>query len=455
MNSRVYLNTTPLNILSIPRSKAWLFTAPILELLHNQASLAALLTTASYVSSLDSEEESDSDDGEFFQRRESDDLLTASFLSTGSGSGSVTGSRKFALARLSSQTDNSSKMVPQYHSPRSSAVDLPRSSAVDLSLMRTSTDEEEETEQDLQDCFFHIAYTPTECTVICSSSGFEKLFRKPLAVCRKLAYDDVVVINKRFFTLQVDNEGQDNGSERILEFTQPLSELGISLFFLSSHFSDIVLIPQSSREQVVEILDLKNFVYLPNTNSYVVDFTRKQPDMDTSTALLSLQKGTRQLLRDAKIRPKIHKSKKCLLTGARPGEVKSSIDNASVCIAAGTVPEYFAITRTASDEISLILPGSSKKRARLGFDSRSIVGLSLDAIIPITVDLSTLPLDSTGIVAGLASCLLESMKESSSEQVTTLEMNYLSMACSAVIMIPEENLDVVTKMVNEISETIE
>lgn len=439
MDSRVYLNRTPLSILSIPRNRAWLFAAPILALLSKQAALASINPSSPYISELDDEDDSDSDDA-LLQRQDSEDPLTSSFMSSGSGSG---GHRKTSLARLSSQTDNSSKFSPVYHSPRGSVVDL--------SLVRTRTEEEDDIEQEAEESFFHIAYTPTECTVICATNDFEQLFRKPLSVCLKLGYNDVVVIDNLFFSLQIDNEGQDNGSERILEFTRPLSELGISLFFLSSHYSDIVLIPQSFREQVVEILALKNFVYSPNTNSYMVGYGQRDEVPEEPAALKNLQKVTQQLFRNANIRPRIHKSKKCLLTGARPGEVKNSIDKTSACIAAGTVPEYFAMTRTANDEMSLLLPGSLKKRAKLGFDSRSIVGLSPDAIIPITVDLSKLPLDSTGIVAGLASSLLESMKATDLEDLPTLEMNYLSMACSAVIMIPEENLAIVTKMIDELS----
>lgn len=440
MDSRVYLNRTPLNILSIPRARAWLFAAAILALLNKQAALAAADSNSPYISELDSEDDSDSDDDALLQRHDSEDPLTSSFISSGSGSGTL---KKSALARLSSQTDNSSKYSPVYHSPKGSVADL--------SLIRTKTEEEEDIEQEAEESFFHIAYTPAECTVICATTDFELLFKKPLSVCLRLGYTDVVVIDNLFFSLQVDNEGQDNGSERILEFTRPLSELGISLFFLSSHYSDIVLIPQSFREQVVEILALKNFVYSPNTNSYMVGYDQRDLLPEQPVTLRNLQKDTQQLFRNANIRPKIHKNKKCLLTGARPGEVKSSIDKTSACIAAGTVPDYFALTRTANDEMSLLLPGSQKKRAKLGFDSRSIVGLSLDAIIPITVDLSKLPLDSTGIVAGLASSLLESMKTIDSSELVTLEMNYLSMACSAVIMIPEENLAIVTKMIDEFS----
>ena len=60
------------------------------------------------------------------------------------------------------------------------------------------------------------------------------------------------------------------------------------------------------------------------------------------------------------------------------------------------------------------------------------MGSLLDTIIPISIDLSKLEINSTGIVAGLASKLSD-----------TGLLYYLSMARSGVIMIPKENIGVV------------
>lgn len=84
----------------------------------------------------------------------------------------------------------------------------------------------------------------------------------------------------------------------------------------------------------------------------------------------------------------------------------------------------------------------------MGFDFRSIIGSALDVITPVAVDLSKLPIDSAGIVAGLASSLWESVRLIDEPETERFDMNYLSMARSAVVLIPRENLAVVTKMVN-------
>lgn len=258
------------------------------------------------------------------------------------------------------------------------------------------------------------------------------------------------MLNDSFISLQVDTEGEFNNSARILELTRPLSQHKISLFFLSNHFTNIVLIPLAFQDKVIEILTHNSFEISDVSNSYIAN--GNTPDLAPSDfADLPLAVDVRlhalQLLKDAHVKPKIHRKMKLLLTGARPGEVKQSILKTLQCIASNNVPEYFAITRSSLSEISLILPGSSRKRAAMGFDFRSIIGSTSDAIIPITVDLTKLPLDTTGIVAGLASSLLHSMKTIDESMTEELEMSYLSMARSAVIMIPQENLDVVTKMV--------
>lgn len=442
MNTQVYLNPTKLCIVSIPRDKEWLFSAPILKLLSQEANRCPQTTFldtkagSSLLSSLGSEDSnSDDDDSDQFSSEEDLEVMTLSFISSGSAA------KNSPLSRLRSKTDNSSKN-DQLAASSESIADL-----IATSRLNESIDDEQE-----DNFFFHIAYNPSECTVICSASKFSQLFLEPLDVCRKLGYENVIVLDEPYLNLQVDTEGGFNNSARILELTRPLSDHNITLFFLLSHFTDIVLIPYRLKEQVISILTNKSFKFSDISNSYISYY---DPSKD-NTESKDFGSATLQLFREAHIVPKIHKRVRLLLTGARPGGVKHSLLKASQCIAAQKVPDYFAITRTSLNEVSLILPGSSKKRAGLGFDFKSIIGSATDTITPITVDLSQLPLDSTGIVAGLASCLVESMR-SLHELISGFEMNYLSMARSAIVMIPAENLVVVTNMIadfkNETNDT--
>ena len=226
-----------------------------------------------------------------------------------------------------------------------------------------------------------------------------------------------------------------------MELTKPLSENDVALFYISSHFNDIVLIPSDLRDRVQQILILEHFIFSESSNSYISTYDieeREQP------ALLESHKKTFELLAREEIHPQIHEKHKVLLTGARPGEIKYCVLKTIklISLANTSQPSYFAITRTFSNELSLVLPKSPKLRSRYGFKSTSTIGLSQDVLVPVAMDLSKLPLNCTGIVAGLANKLII-------QGGNVLEIGYLSMAKSAVILIPKEDIDLVRNILKE------
>lgn len=426
MHTQVHLSSLKLSILSIPREKAWLFSAPILRLLHDESRKIP----ESYP---EGEEESDGTYPDLEFSDEDIDPLALSITSTGSASKRLLTPRSSVPVRL----DNSSKQKTDTLSHE----DL--NELLSPFVRPSSSTDSEGNSDDEDDVFFHIAYTPHECTIICSTRVMENLFLKLLDVCKKLEYLDVILVLETFNILQVDSEGGFNNSARILELTRPLAAHKISLFFLSSHFSDIVLFPLHLREDVVRILAKQDFEFSDNSNSYIVNRTDEVNSPGPSSD--QLESETLRLFREAGIKPKIASKTNLLLTGARAGKCRSSILKAAQCIASDRIPQYFAITQTYPNELSLVLPGIARKRAAMGFNFKSIIGSTLDTIVPITIDLTKLPLNSTGIVSGLASTLLNSVKDLPMALDGVFEMNYLSMARSAIVMIPEENLAVLSQ----------
>lgn len=274
--------------------------------------------------------------------------------------------------------------------------------------------------------FFHIAFTPTECTVILPTSMLP-LFKEPLEVSEKMQYD-VQVFPNTYVSLQIDSGGDNS---RILQLTKPLSDNGISLLFLSSHFSDIVLIPHGLESKVVSILTQNNFQFNDLSGSYVVD------QETVSYGDKKLEERVFKLFKSYNINPFVDRRVSLLLTGSRSNEVDNSILKVAKSISADIIPDYFAVTKTSSNEVSLMLPKDSEKRARLGFPSKVLVGSTLDEVNPVMIDLTKLPVNSTGIVAGLSSKIIGG--------VGRIELNYLSMARSAILMVPTEDVDDVTK----------
>lgn len=395
--NQVQINPTKLSILSISRPKYWLFKSAILEFLHQQAE-----TTPN---------------GGKLDMASDDDMVND--MANDMARVTVLVNKRESISSISSfdkEIDNSNKET-----------------------QTSSSSPNYSSQESHESYFFHIAFSPMECTMICSESVVNRLFKEPLHICEVLGYKDVKLINETFVSLQIDSGSNDR--HRILELTKPLSENNISLFFISSHFSDIVLIPHTLEDKVVNILQNNNFAFSDISGSYII-----------KTALLPIQRiesnelenHTFSLFKTANIKPIVNKNVSLLLTGSRSNDVNRTISQTSANISKNKIPDYFAITRTSINEVSLILPKSSQERSQLGFHSKHLIGSTQDIVNPITIDLLKLAIDSTGIVAGVASRIINSV------DIACLELNYLSMARSAILLIPKEDIDVVETVLNDI-----
>lgn len=448
MHTQVQLNPAKLSILSIPREICWIFASPILQLLH-QESLKANRFNMGFNLEFSEDDEAEENgtrqaiDEQFHIHANTSPNSPTTFGSEGKNPVSFMSSSGF-LDQNDLPVDNSSKIEPT----RNGSFDSDReTTSTSSSLDR----DEDRSDYDDDNYFFHIAYTPVECTVICSSDKMNTLFQEPLKVCKQLMYENVKLIDQPFLSLLIDSDGSFDNSSRILELTKPLSDNNISLFFLSSHFGHIVLIPFELKKRVISILAKQSFEFSDFSNSYIVNNqvneVAEEANMPQSTDGSKLEIGVFEQFKKASIKPEINEKVNLLLTGARSGEVTNTILKTAKNISSNNIPDYFSITRTSINELSLLLPKSSSKRSLMGFNSRNIVGSIQDVIIPITIDLYKLPLDSTGIVAGVASHIVNGIKASSST-IDSLEMNYLSMARSAIIMIPKENLALVSDILS-------
>lgn len=423
-----------------------MFTSPILQLLHREA--------LKYPSN-DSDTESSDDESSVYDYSDTDSSSDHEGTTHSNASGHANGSHG------THGTHGTHGSGTNGHIGLSSPIDNTSKQTNSIDQVNVSeSDEDYTTEDSLDDeinYFFHIAFTPQECTVMCDSTIMGSIFAEPLKTCKQLGNSQVKLLDDEFITLQVDSsDGYDNSS-KVLLLTKPLSTNNIPLFFLSTHFGDIVLIPESSKEKVVDILTLKNFEFSNLSNSYINVQNQGSNTIETgrldggASPNLDIEQRAFELFQQANVSPIINKSTKLLLTGARSSEASRTLLKTAQILASTDIqseffPQYFAITRTSLNEVSLLLPKSSELRGRLGFPSKCIIGSTQDAIIPITIDLHALPLDTTGIVAGLASKLLSGSKKKSQ---IPLEMSYLSMAKAGIVMIPKEDVELVSNILKE------
>ena len=294
-----------------------------------------------------------------------------------------------------------------------------------------NSDNEDEIDDEL---FFHLAFTSEEVTLMCCS----KLIKKYLSNAIKLDKESIL-INDEFFIIQVFSDGLNIG-EKILEITQPLSLNNITLFFISNYFSDLVLVPIKDKELVINILNEKK---KDNNN-----------DEDNGKQI-ELENKTFELLNNNNIKPKLDTNVKLTLTGARIGDsleiLKQTAENISKLNTEKfsdnnnnnnnrSFPEYFAITRTPTEEIGLLIPFNKNDKNKLNYSNKNLIGsLDEDYYYPIIIDLKKLPLDLKGIASGIASRLIrENIKE----------MSYLSFGRSGIVLIPDMFIEIVDKLIS-------
>lgn len=106
-------------------------------------------------------------------------------------------------------------------------------------------------------------------------------------------------------------------------------------------------------------------------------------------------------------------------------------------------PRFFSLTLTAADSASLTL---EKRLLSLFPDGGEDILLGKDGPeqVPITLDLRELPLESTGIVCGVASRLVDGMRGrfgGGSGGSARFEMSYLSTARAGHVVVFEDELE--------------
>ncbi|KAL9105403.1 MAG: hypothetical protein Q9227_009421 [Pyrenula ochraceoflavens] len=145
--------------------------------------------------------------------------------------------------------------------------------------------------------FLNISVTPVECSVICSRGLAEEVFR-PLVekfYCLnqdQIAYhkqDDtnlegpianvgssnaranknrVEISDDDYVVIEVDGQGLDAG-QRVLELTSPLAMASIPIFFMTTYFSDYILVPSKFIDKVKLVLEQRGFTFSPDTESFI------------------------------------------------------------------------------------------------------------------------------------------------------------------------------------------
>lgn len=401
--------------------------------------------------------------------------------------------------------------------------------------------------------FTNISVTPIECSIACSRELAEDLFT-PVRDSLDPAYrDQVSITNEDYIVMQVDGEGLDAG-QRVLELTSPLAMAGMcvqllhdlpqptqhqpqivqpqlqhaqsifkpllrrhpstpqhlndtnshtsgpdsSIFFITTYFSDYILVPVRARGQVIKALEDRGFAFEQTTSSYVnpianplnthtrntsssssFDSLSPPPGTPPPASIHELQTRTFSLLKRRNIVFAVDPSIQLVqcagskdsasarsLGGGGGGSLGGSISalNGSSslasrngggsledtlhlglvkCLISAPRPTFLSLTLTDTEPASVLL----EKRLLPNFAPDVLLGSKEDVLVPITLDLRDLPLESTGIVCGVAGRLVGGTRGLGGgvgfegEGSDAVEMSYLSTARAGTVMVGEEELE--------------
>ncbi|KIX09645.1 uncharacterized protein Z518_00726 [Rhinocladiella mackenziei CBS 650.93] len=319
--------------------------------------------------------------------------------------------------------------------------------------------------------FLNVSITPIECSIICSRYLADR-FILPLAEALNTLYArnpkglkmEIQISAEDYIVIQVDGQGLDAG-QRVLELTSPLAMAGISIFFITTYFSDYILVPFRSRRTVTQALQQRGFVFSQTADAFVSQLSPSSPTLPHGGRSITtspfyensapttppakdipeLQIRTFTKLQRHNISPLVDDSVRLAnCAGSREynqtNEEQLKNDLLQVLLSTSSLPQrtpstsssktastlglenssastssrpdfgakFLSLTITAGEPISVLL--ERRLLDRLG---ESLLGAKSedDVLIPITLDLRELPLDATGIVCGVAGRLAQGSAE--------------------------------------------
>lgn len=316
--------------------------------------------------------------------------------------------------------------------------------------------------------FVNVSITGDECSIVCPRRQADELFEPVLALLPAAFRKAVSISREDYSVIAIEGEGLEAG-QRVLDLTSPLALAGIPLFFITSYYSDFILVPFPARAMVISALEDRGFVfeadeggdagYMMNPASPLLAASRPR-NGSTSSFEFPVMSGTPPPATVPELQTKTFKTLKAngivpvtdptveLVTcaGVKDSTASTSAANFSEgklqlgltkCLAQTPPPKFFSVTLTDSESASLTL---EKKLTSMFFNDGEDLLLGKDGSeqVAITLDLKDLPQESTGIVCGVASRLSDGMRGRIGE---VFNMSYLSTAKAGHVIVYLDELE--------------
>nr|POE72975.1 hypothetical protein CFP56_30914 [Quercus suber] len=317
--------------------------------------------------------------------------------------------------------------------------------------------------------FVNISVSPNECSIVCPREEADALFAPIRSRLDPTTRNAVTISEEDFSVIMIGGEGLEAG-QRVLDLTSPLAMAGIPIFFITSYWSDFVLVPYRTRSKVIKALENRGFVFeaeaengeaghMTNPASPLLHSHHRNHSSASSfdfpimsgtpppTSVSELQARTFKLLKQHHVKPEVHPELELITcAGMKESIASSSATNFTQgklqlglirCLTSPTPPQFLSITLTDSESTSLTL--ERRFLPLFANDGEDILlGKDGPGQIPITLDLHQLPTESTGIVCGVASRLIDGMKGRLGHGM--FNMSYLSTARAGHVLVYDDEL---------------
>jgi hypothetical protein len=201
-------------------------------------------------------------------------------------------------------------------------------------------------------------------------------------------------------------------------------------------------VPLKSRGEVVKALEQRGFRIEEIGTTIVAETlpshssaTESLPSTPPPSTLAELQKRTFDILKKQQISPQVYPDIRLVLcAGQRRSQAADDAMYLGLVKCFCRKPKFLSLTLTDTEPPSIFL----EKEFIVNFPSDSLLGNRDDILIPIVLDLRQLPLESTGIVCGVAGKLAGG---DFCQVQNPVEMSYLSTAKSGSVMVAEDELE--------------
>ncbi|KAK4544259.1 hypothetical protein LTR36_004469 [Oleoguttula mirabilis] len=316
--------------------------------------------------------------------------------------------------------------------------------------------------------FVNVSVTPQACSVVCPRTEVNALFTPLLACLDPALRATVTISNEDYSVMMIGGEGLEAG-QRVLDLTSPLAMAGIPILFITSYWSDFIMVPLKARSKVIRALEDRGFVFeadadgeaghMTNPASPLLQSHHRNSSSNSSfdfppiagtppaSSVSELQMRTFQTLKKNGVSPTVDKTSLVTCAGIKDTNASSLAANFTEgklqlglvkCLTGRPLPRFFSLTLTNSESASVTLDKSLLHHFHNDGEDL-LLGKDGSEQVSITLDLSKLPSESTGIVCGVASKLIEGMKGRIGREM--FNMSYLSTAKAGHVIVYEDELD--------------